>query len=120
MNDIRLNFNVLKGLGLSAVKCKNSEQAQILLDEMRRQYPELLEKYWKNTGHRWRQYAPNTTYALHIFDRKIDTMQIADEKYWLDHKYFVVQFEDLMYTSVDYGEFDTNIGNIESLFGFGG
>ena len=116
MSDIRLNFDVLKDLGLSAVKCKNSEQAQILFDEMWRQYPELLKKYWRNTGHRWRQYAPSTTYALHIFDRQVDTMQLANEEYWINHKYVIVQFEDLMCTNIDYGEFGTALGNIKSLF----
>ena len=117
MGDVRLNFDVLRDMGLTAVRCYNPEQARVLLDEMFRQYPKLVEKYWFDRDPRWEEYQPDTTYALHIFDKKIDTMQIADEAYWKSHSYKIVNFSDLIYKAVDYGEIKLFENSISSLFG---
>lgn len=117
MGEMSLNFDVLRNLGLSAVKCNTEDEAQILIVEMFRQYPELVEKYWSNRDHRWSLYEPNTTYGLHIFDKESDTMQIANEQYWIKQGYTIVELKDLMCDRIDYGEFSTAIGSIGSLFG---
>ena len=117
MSEVSLNFDVLRNLGPSAVKCSTREEAQILIDEMFRQYPKLVEEYWSDRSSRWGQYKPNTTYGLHIFDNKSDTMQIADEQYWVKHGYAIVDLKDLVCDRIDYGVFSTAIGSINSLFG---
>lgn len=104
MGDVKLNFDVLRDMGLTAVRCCNPEQARVLLDEMFRQYPKLVEKYWFDRDPRWEEFQSSTTYALHIFDKKIDTMQIANEFYWESRGYKIVKLSDLIYTNVDYGE----------------
>ena len=117
MSEVSLNFDVLRGLGPSAVKCATRDEARILIDEMFRQYPQLVEKYWSDRSSRWSQYSPDTTYGLHIFDNKSDTMQIADEQYWVKNGYTIVALKDLMRDRIDYGEFSAAIGSIGSLFG---
>ena len=117
MSEVSLNFDVLRNLGPSAVKCSTREEARILIDEMFRQYPKLVEKYWSDRSSRWSQYKPDTTYGLHIFDNKSDTMQIANEQYWVKHGYAIVELKDLMCDRIDYGEFGSAIGDINNLFG---
>ena len=117
MSEVSLNFDVLRDLGLSAVKCNTEDEAQILIDEMFRQHPKLVETYWSNRDHRWSLYEPDTTYGLHIFDNKSDTMQIAPERYWVNHGYAIVELKDLMRDRIDYGEFSTAIDGIDKLFG---
>lgn len=104
MNGVELNFDVLRKYRLSAVLCENEYQAQVLLDEMFRQYPELVSEYWSNGGTRWDQYAPYTAYALHIFDDESHTMQIAPRDYWKSKAYQVIDFEDLVIEVLDLGD----------------
>lgn len=120
MSEIMLNFNILRDLGRSAVRCSTRDEARILIDEMFRQHPQLVEKYWSDRDHRWGQYKSNTTYGLHIFDKESETMQIARDQYWINHGYTVVDLRDLICGRVDYGEFSTAVESIGSLFGLEG
>lgn len=120
MSEVNLNFDVLRNMGPSAVKCSTRDEARILIDEMFRQYPQLVEKYWSNRDSRWGQYKPNTTYGLHIFDKESETMQIASDSYWINHGYTVVELRDLICDRADYGEFSTAVESIGSLFGLEG
>lgn len=116
MGSVKLNFDVLRKYRLSAVLCENEYQAQVLLDEMFRQYPELVSEYWSNGKTRWDQYAPYTAYALHIFDDESHTMQIASRDYWKSNAYKVVDFEDLVNEVLDLGDICEYEENILALF----
>ena len=120
MSEIMLDFNILRDLGRSAVRCSTRDGARILIDEMFRQHPQLVEKYWSNKDSRWGQYKPNTTYALHIFDKEAETMQIASDNYWINHGYTIVELKDLICFRADYGEFSASVESIGNLFGLEG
>lgn len=117
MDNTVLNFSILSDKGLSAVTCANEEQAQLLIDEMFRQHRHLVDRLWWNENNRWYLYAPDTTYALHIFDTESDTMQVAPKHYWLEHGYKVFDFDSLVVSSTDLGVLPPQECDIEKWFG---
>lgn len=117
MGDTKLNFDVLREKGLTAISCSNEYQAQVLLDEMFRQYPELVRKYWSNKDHKWYFYDRDAAYATHIYDDEASTMQVGSKRYWISEGYCIVDFECLVIDQYDLGEICATDFDISSFLG---
>ena len=100
-----LDFSVLKDMGKVVIQCRLEDDATILVEEMWKQYPELMN-HWSRDDIKWRLYKDDTCYAPHIYDGEASCMQYCNTSYWISEGYLVIQFETLTAAKQDFGEFE--------------
>lgn len=123
----RLNLRLLAAYGRAAIVTYSNYQLSLLEEALRVDFPEVMGPWEKGEladfkpeldtyGQDWIGFV---TVAPHIFDDDFDIAQVADESYWSDRGYTLIDFDLLLEDQVDYGEFDPVSLDIKSLFGMG-
>lgn len=101
----RLNLNITSAYPKTAIITHNYEQREAIEAAMRSEYPELME-LWKPGElagcDAYREY--ESCIALHIYDDEMDCVQVADEEYWREKGYIILEFDSLLEEPVDFGE----------------
>ena len=121
-----IDLSVLESRERSVVRCKTEEHAQMFIDAMWEQYPKRMEGIWGRKNHNnWNHYCnnPDGICYLHRINYKdrggVDYCQSTDLKSALEDGYVIVEFDELIGASVDFGELGASDFDIKSLFGMG-
>lgn len=117
-----VDLSQLESLGKTAVRCKTEEFAQTFVDAMWEQYPEKMDGIWARKNHNnWHHYAhdQNGICYLHRITYKsdgVDYCQSTSFENAVRYGYIIVEFEELIRASCDFGEILQSEMDIKNLF----
>ena len=117
-----IDLSPLESVGKSAVRCKTEEHAQMFVDAMWDQYPKRLEGIWSRTAqNNWEHYNgdPNGICYLHRISYVSDGINYCQSTSFdnaIKHGYAIIEFEELVGASVDFGEVVQSEMDIMCLF----
>ena len=117
-----IDLSPLESYGKSAVRCKTEEHARMFVKAMWEQYPSKMDGVWRRDGQtNWDLYEdePDGVCYLHRIaaDRgSIRYCQSSSYQRAVDRSYKIIEFEDLICSSIDLGEIHPS-ANIFDLFG---
>lgn len=115
--DKNLNLSITGTYPKVAIVTHNYEQREAIEKAMRAEHPKLMELWepWELAGdgeiHEY-----ESCIALHIYDNECDCVQVADEKYWQERGYVLMDFDLLLERPVDFGELDHANCDVDQLF----
>ena len=111
-----LNFDILKMYGKVAIRCDSKEQSIILCNELMDQYPKLMRYFTRGDSKYDLVNGTPVCYAPHIFDHDDNHVQLARERYWVNHGYIIIPFEALLGRLEDFGEIEKPDLSLDALF----
>lgn len=112
-----LDLTILSWYGKVAVHCDTDEKAQVFVNAICDQYPESAST-WHRGDTKWWWYETEQCYAPHIFDGMNNgKMQFCEKKYWVNHGYTVISFDELLLR--DLGEITPSTVSVDQLFEIG-
>ena len=100
------------------VHCPKEWQAECFLANMISQYPEQTV-YWTDGRSKWHRYKEEHTFAPNIGSATTRKLEYCDRDYWIKKEPRpIIEFEDLLSYSNDYGEINSAVESVSEFFGF--
>ena len=120
---MQVHLSRLEHMGRTAVHCSSKDQAEMFMDAMWEQYPQLVEPAWTKGETNWdRYYAKKVEmYYLPRIVRDKGEVDFCQSTNLSNHdrsNLTVVEFVDLL-AELDLGEFCRSGIDINNLFGMG-